>query len=304
LCADWLSYLIREGDRSEPNDIKYRTYKALDKKCAKIEIFQTNDGEAKYITDHDVTKCGTITLPVTSMNEIIVRMKFGSTSLKVQAEDKGSGKVIDLDIKIEMLTPVEPQAPKPLHVVFILDKSGSMENKDITPRSGIITSDGLQNRLGCVLESVYSTLSALPSNCQHSFSLIAFDGNPVLLFRRQQLRDKSTMISQMMRLVPAGGTDFIKAFTQAEALLKEEKAERRRIFFLTDGEADSPVAKVKQMISTFPDLHVWCSKFRKDDNNETMFREIAEVGNGQYATTLTPQALADFMHEFAIQELL
>jgi len=179
-----------------------------------------------------------------------------------------------------------------------------MDAHDIKPSLGRVTADNQQNRLGCVLEGIDGLFRALPPRCPHEFTLVAFSHETVTVFEALTLDSIDTMVSRMMKLVADGGTDFEKAFSTAELVLKKLNSKRTRIFFLTDGESKSPKEKVKSLVETYPNLSVLTIKFSNSEQNTALLQEIALVGQGVYKTALTPEDFNDIVEQFAIQELL
>ncbi|KAG9001922.1 hypothetical protein FRB90_011463 [Tulasnella sp. 427] len=132
------------------------------------------------------------------------------------------------------------------HVIFVLDKSGSMACSDRQPLQGQPVTAKItrsnNNRFGAVLSAVYSFWITRGSGAtgprRDAYSVIAFDSYP-----RTQVSNDSTsscdqLLDNLVQLRGGGGTDFDAALREARTTLANNWSNDRSpvVIFLSDGE--------------------------------------------------------------------
>jgi len=130
----------------------------------------------------------------------------------------------------------------PVHTVFVLDRSGSMDASQWKPQR----SNFPQNHLGCVLEACHCYLAqrcGSGGGSEDRMSIIAFDTSPAVLCSYEQL-DLGTFVSKTANIRPNGGTNFTPALQAAFDVISSAEAQalgnhcqelKPMIIFLSDG---------------------------------------------------------------------
>jgi len=252
-----------------------------------------------------------ITLTRGLKTQIKVKFAIGATFLNVHAHDKETGEeLVTNGISIN-LTGVEP--PKKAgtvvaasEVIFVIDRSGSMDSKDVQPKStspNYNTFSGNLNRLGTVLDGVCTFIQR--QTVAHRYSLISFDSNAKTLFEGHERSQYPQMLKQMLSLQPSGGTDFTNALTEVQNCLSRRGtgAQSAKVFFLSDGEASSPKQKVLDIKRQYPGISIWTIRFSQDSGGDAVLQEIAAYGGGKFVLALDAVQLEAALELFGIQEL-
>ncbi|KAI9455150.1 hypothetical protein BJY52DRAFT_1224767 [Lactarius psammicola] len=138
------------------------------------------------------------------------------------------------------------------HVIFVIDKSGSMSWADQSPLpnapgSHLIRSRA-NNRLGAVFSSLYSFWIArqatLDRNGQSSggfrrdaYSLILFDSAPTTCFENDLTSSPDELLNKVLKYEAGGNTDFTCALKRAQAVMTSHWSNERTpvVIFLSDG---------------------------------------------------------------------
>ena len=109
----------------------------------------------------------------------------------------------------------------PYHTIFIIDKSGSMGESDITPNCYKLNSKGFNNRLGCVIHVVDNYVKKrLSINNNDIFSFVTFNDGGQIIFQNYKYEKLNSMdlIEECMNLIgqPCGYTSFLEGFKKAK----------------------------------------------------------------------------------------
>lgn len=126
---------------------------------------------------------------------------------------------------LEELLPLTSEARDPeanAAVLFLVDKSGSMDGTDAGP-----------SRFGRAREAVLGTAASLQEGDRTG--LLAFDAEPRYWLPLDRYRDPVRRLEAAWRHTPAGGTRILPALQEAVARLREVEADQRLLVLVTDG---------------------------------------------------------------------
>ncbi|KZP16668.1 hypothetical protein FIBSPDRAFT_794044 [Athelia psychrophila] len=137
------------------------------------------------------------------------------------------------------------------HVIFAIDRSGSMSLGDRhplpnTPVTNLIAGRS-NNRLGAVLSSLHSfwssrhaavTAGAQNANRRDSYSVILFDHTMINPLTHDFSSSPDQLLAALLPYGAAGGTDYTSAIQNAQAVMERNWSTERSpiIIFLSDGE--------------------------------------------------------------------
>ncbi|KAG8922982.1 hypothetical protein FRC02_011492 [Tulasnella sp. 418] len=143
----------------------------------------------------------------------------------------------------------DPALSRPAyHVIFVLDRSGSMAYRDRTPLFGTpVTSKIINhhnNRYGAVLSSLFQFWTSRAagitgsSSRRDSYSIILFNLDVQVVLENDFNSDPNTLLSYLLGSTAHGGTSFDKALTATRALMESHWSSDRSpvVIFLSDGE--------------------------------------------------------------------
>jgi len=165
------------------------------------------------------------------------------------------GQEINSTITVRSVPPRQFRMNK-RHLIFVIDKSGSMDAPRVQPKSTYFAIDKLKNALGSVYEISYKALVAQESTMpqqQDIFSVILFDDKVTVPFLKRNIQDKNMMYSvDLLKNTPSGGTKFQAALNSLSNILNENSsAYDVLVLFLTDGEDSVSQETVKSLSTTF-----------------------------------------------------
>ncbi|KAI9455078.1 hypothetical protein BJY52DRAFT_1122217 [Lactarius psammicola] len=138
------------------------------------------------------------------------------------------------------------------HVIFVIDKSGSMSNADQTPLPNAPGIDRIKpkanNRLGAVFSSLYSFWIArqamfdrsAPSGSgvrKDAYSLILFDSAPTNCIEHNFTSSPDELLTAALQYDAGGCTDFTRALKRAQDVMTSHWSTERTpvVIFLSDG---------------------------------------------------------------------
>ncbi|KAG9014447.1 hypothetical protein FRB93_013572 [Tulasnella sp. JGI-2019a] len=133
------------------------------------------------------------------------------------------------------------------HIIFILDRSGSMANTDRQPITNTPGTASIMrcnsNRFGAVLSAVYgfwNSRSSGVAGCRRdSYSVILFNSSPETLISNDFTSTPDQLLNRIVSIQPAGGTNFNGALKSAQSLMEAHWSTDRSpvVIFLSDGES-------------------------------------------------------------------
>ncbi|KAI9455148.1 hypothetical protein BJY52DRAFT_1427134 [Lactarius psammicola] len=153
------------------------------------------------------------------------------------------------------------------HVIFVIDKSGSMSNADQTPLPNAPGIDRIKpkadNRLGAVLSSLYSFWIArqatfdrnAPSGSgvrKDAYSLILFDSAPTNCIENNFTSSPDELLTAALQYDAGGGTNFTRALKRAQDVMTSHWSTERTpvVIFLSDGRCEVSDACVYDICHT------------------------------------------------------
>ncbi|KAJ3110211.1 hypothetical protein HDU96_006820 [Phlyctochytrium bullatum] len=158
------------------------------------------------------------------------------------------------------------------HIVFVLDRSGSMASTGACPNvstpHGRMISKSHNNQFGATLDAAYrfcvtrnatvagATLAsgtpvADAPNTLDAFSVITFEGRPLILLENVRNSSPNQMLEKFISAPRASGsTDFSRALRLTRDVLEKNFDQNRHpvVIFLSDGEASYPGNELRRMI--------------------------------------------------------
>ena len=122
------------------------------------------------------------------------------------------------------------------HIVFAIDKSGSMSSTDVKPDDKTGSCKIIQNhnnRLGAVYECVKQfvrTRCGVNGTNQIDddiMSFILFDSNPTIVMQSRKFDYSDSLIDDLCKYKADGGTNYVKAINTAGDLIQRYKKQAR-----------------------------------------------------------------------------
>ncbi|CAG8493935.1 13962_t:CDS:10 [Dentiscutata erythropus] len=154
------------------------------------------------------------------------------------------------------------------HIIFVLDRSGSMNERDRRPLQNTPIYNTLtqthNNRLGAVYNAVHSflttrftTQNALSTTLntvaasRDTISLVLFDHEVVVGIENEPLSNHNSFINTMLQYNARGGTDFNKAIQKAGFLIEKhfDPTKTSVVIFCSDGECGIPDGQLNHICS-------------------------------------------------------
>lgn len=163
-------------------------------------------------------------MPPSAWDALIRRVEDDGTGLVVLGGNHSFGAGGYRHSPLERILPVtaEGGSPRGLAVLFLVDKSGSMEG-DTT---GI-------SRLALARRAVIDTARLLGPGSE--VGLIAFDARPSQVLPLAEYRDPERALDGAWRLSPSGGTRLLPALNLGVKQLVDSRAARRVLVLVSDG---------------------------------------------------------------------
>ncbi|KAG8903434.1 hypothetical protein FRB99_003283 [Tulasnella sp. 403] len=134
------------------------------------------------------------------------------------------------------------------HVIFVLDKSGSMSCRDRHPLPNQpvtrLIMHNNDNRLGAVLSSLYGfwvSRGSVPTGGRRdAYSVITFDSETKIQFANDFTSDANQLLQRIVGITPDAGTDFDAALKTTQTVMENNWSTDRSpvVIFLSDGECD------------------------------------------------------------------
>ncbi|CAG8645767.1 11144_t:CDS:2, partial [Ambispora gerdemannii] len=150
------------------------------------------------------------------------------------------------------------------HIVFVVDRSGSMSSGDCRPRCSNSQTTRLlhnhNNRLGAVYEAVYTfietrknsrkaTRVGLSAVDRDITSLILFDNVATVVFENQSLSNTEELLNKMMSFTPTGDNLYHEGIKKAAEIIANyyDPKKTNVIIFLSDGEYHPPEPELRSL---------------------------------------------------------
>jgi uncharacterized protein YegL len=183
--------------------------------------------------------------------------------------------------------PVEGNRRVPVHCVFLLDISGSMEG----PRL-----DSVKRSLHCILTFL------TPAD---RITLISFnDTATILLYDIKTTADQKQRMARTIDGLKAGGaTNLSAALFEARVVLNTSSDTKQGVFLLTDGYANAGIkedSSIHEILGRLLDESNACSVTTigyGEEHNSALLSDMARLGNGSYNIVHTQEDVASVFGE-------
>ena len=172
-----------------------------------------------------------------SVGNLLIRMSRGNERkviLRISLQERIIAKARDQTSGKEYECILDPsgatnQQNNQYHIIFVLDKSGSMscsmspiavKNLPADDQQLLETLNQRGDRWGSVLIACYNFIIShlASSKTQDSTSFIVFNSSAEILMKEQKL--EKAVLQQLLSVEPSGGTNFSQALNKVEELLK------------------------------------------------------------------------------------
>ncbi|XP_057849503.2 uncharacterized protein LOC131060344 [Cryptomeria japonica] len=185
----------------------------------------------------------------------------------------------------------------PHHVIFVIDKSGSMGFSDSTP--SMIKFDTHKCRLGCVYEDILWFIRLrLKTVSDDSVSVVLFDESATVAIEMEDM--KESIVDHLLQRKPGGGAIYSSGLDAVEKILikgsqqPSVNVKMPVVIFLSDGAnngGENPLYCVDKMKRAEPRLMLHTIKFGMDPTTDTLI-EMAKKGGGTFGKKLNENLLA------------
>ncbi|KAH9289231.1 hypothetical protein KI387_033348 [Taxus chinensis] len=179
----------------------------------------------------------------------------------------------------------------PHHVIFVIDKSGSMSTSDITPTMAMFYNHDC--RLGCVYEAILRFIQArLRTVCEDYISVVLFDNAATIAVEIQAMQEG--VINCLLQYCADGVTTYSSGLDAAEKLMmkaaRDPDVDMKKpvVIFLSDGENNGgtdPLVCVDKMKRQEPKMALHTIMYGTDPAM-SILEQMAKKGNGQFQLTL------------------
>ncbi|KAI0052041.1 hypothetical protein FA95DRAFT_1484280 [Auriscalpium vulgare] len=136
------------------------------------------------------------------------------------------------------------------HVIFVIDRSGSMSASDRRPLANAPGTDVIRrtadNRLGAVFSALYSFWSARhtavsnggPQARRDAYTIVMFDSTTQIAVANDFTSSPDQLLAAVLNCVTYGGTNFTRALREGQAAMQTHWSTERTpiMIFLSDGE--------------------------------------------------------------------
>ncbi|KAL3699205.1 hypothetical protein R1sor_017227 [Riccia sorocarpa] len=175
------------------------------------------------------------------------------------------------------------------NVIFIIDRSGSMQQQDIRPTMTKFSGD----RLGCVYEAITRFIRTRHMTIQEDVvSVVLFNGQAQTAVQLETLRED--IVDKLLGYSADGCTTYSSGLSEAEKILKISAQDAvlsskcPTIVFLSDGGNNGgtdPLYHIRQMKALDPRLRVHTIMFGTDPDYKIL-QDMASAGDGSYECSL------------------
>ncbi|KAI0089045.1 hypothetical protein BDY19DRAFT_122025 [Irpex rosettiformis] len=179
------------------------------------------------------------------------------------------------------------QMQRKYHIIFVVDRSSSMANRDNRPLRDNPTTLRIvashDDRLGAVYSSLFSFWTARRSaNWADAYTLILFNSRPSTVFRGDLTSTPDELLGIVLQEQAYGWTSFDRALNAAEIEMEDQWVNDRQpvVIFLSDGECDFNEAGIRSLCRKSLTLGTALSfhsvSFGSDN---TTLRSLADIAN-------------------------
>jgi Ca-activated chloride channel family protein len=150
---------------------------------------------------------------------------------------------------------------KPRAVVFVIDKSGSMQGP----------------RLEAAKESMSAALDVLKPT--DTVAVVTFDSEATILVKPQAVKNKKQIRAELAQLKAGGGTNIFPGLKEARDVLADLKAAKKHVMVLSDGEA--PYDGIEELVKEMKDASVTVSAIGIPGADRVLLSRITDAGAGR-----------------------
>jgi len=183
--------------------------------------------------------------------------------------------------------PAEGTAHIPVHCVFLLDISGSMEGERL---------ESVKRSLHCILTFLTPV---------DRITLISFnDVATILLYDIKTTADQKQRMARTIDGLKAGGaTNLSSALFEARVVLNTSSDTKQGLFLLTDGYANTGIkedSSINEILSRLLEENSGCSVTTigyGEEHNSALLSDMARLGNGSYNIVHTQEDVASVFGE-------
>lgn len=191
------------------------------------------------------------------------------------------------------------------HVIFVIDRSGSMLSSDCRPTMVKFT-QAHNNRLGCVYEAILRFIKTrMQSSLQDLVSVVLFNHTASIAFEGQPIAE--TLVDQLLTFKTDGGTVYSAGLDEVSSILQRslQRAEMQNktpvVIFLSDGGnigGRDPTTCVKNLKQVDTELIFHTIRFGCDTYYQVLV-DMAKAGNGSFQISLDEIQLAKSFESLA-----
>ncbi|CAJ0904909.1 2921_t:CDS:2, partial [Entrophospora sp. SA101] len=193
------------------------------------------------------------------------------------------------------------------HIIFALDRSGSMGFNDRKPLENIRSNirqkiaQKHNNRLGAVYSFMETRLTSQRNLTQgainkDTISLILFNSSTIVPIENQPLSDADKFLGTMVQHNASGGTNFDLAIQKAGFLVDKyyDPTKTNIIIFLSDGKCGSPDARLENICRVNQQrgspLYLYTVLFSSDSSSPSLVK-MADIAQSHLPTNSSSQSL-------------
>jgi Mg-chelatase subunit ChlD len=160
------------------------------------------------------------------------------------------------------LAVAQPKPREPVSIVFVVDRSGSMQGPKLTS-----SKDG-------VLEAIKQLAET------DNVAVVAFDSAATVVVPLEDAKANPARDKKVADIKAGGGTDALPAIEAAWNQLAATKTKKKHVIFLTDGEFSSD--GIESLLKKMQVDRVSVSTIGLAGSDENMLGLIANVGAGRF----------------------
>lgn len=222
----------------------------------------------------------------------------GQQNLQTQSAPNVAQQNLNIDIKIKQnndnlffeLFPTSQTIRTPVHIVCVVDISGSMfTGVSIKSSSGTNEDNGL-SRLDIVKHAINTIVKTLDQNDYITIITFSNQGNVIIEEKQTTTNNKQLILNEVKKFIPDGGTNLWDGIKCAIEVINKSQLTNHlnSIFLLTDGQPSvEPPRGHEYMIETsLKNLGPKCiiNTFGFSyELNSLLLSNIAKIGNGFYS---------------------
>ncbi|RUO97180.1 hypothetical protein BC936DRAFT_140849 [Jimgerdemannia flammicorona] len=203
-------------------------------------------------------------------------------------------------------------ASSSFHIIFAVDRSASMKNKDVRPLHHSPIANLLRprhdNRLGAVYDAVYRFMEARQTTSRNRaaggseltsndrVSLLLFNEKATTVFVNRPIVEHTELMAEMLKYHAMEGTFFGAGIRRATEILVQHHDPSRIpfIIFLSDGGSNYPRKELQQLFQSA--VRVGAMPFLSTvlfgcgaKTNDSMLKSISDFADNQHKLRANPQ---------------